>query len=201
MPSIFTLNQNIFVNESFSDVTPPKEKIINKEFDQCIFEHCNFSEAKFINCKFHECEFKNCNLSLIDISKSSFFDTKFTDTKAIGINWTTANWPQLKLNSPIKFYKCILNHSSFLGLYLKEIAIVECIAREIDLRECDCSEADFTDTDFENSLFNKTNLTKANFSNAINYNINIFNNQLKKTKFSRIEALSLLNSLDIEFVD
>ena len=79
--------------------------------------------------------------------------------------------------------------------------MIECCAHEVDFREADCTKADFSFTDFQNSLFNKTNLTQANFTEAINYNINIFFNQLKKAKFSLPEAQNLLRSLEIELVE
>jgi len=45
------------------------------------------------------------------------------------------------------------------------------------------------------------NLTGADFSEAVNYRINVFDNDLKKAEFSRYEAVSLLESLGIELVD
>lgn len=194
-------NQPVYINQHFKAINLCQTEIALKEFDNCIFEGCNFSETVFIKCKFYECKFINCNLSMINISGCSFFDIVFEDSKMIGINWAQAAWPNIKLISPIQFYQCILDHSSFFGLYLREIAIVECIAKEIDLRESDCTEADFTHTDFSKSLFGKTNLTKANFANAQNYSIDIFNNKVTKAKFSLPEATSLLNCLDIELLN
>lgn len=194
-------NQRVYINQNFNNINLSEKEISHREFDNCLFNSCNFTDTKFLNCKFYECQFSNCNLSMVNITGCTFFDTIFQDSKAIGINWTQAAWPRIKLSSPIKFFKCVINHSSFFGLSLKEIAIVECNAKEIDLREADCSEADFSDTDFANSQFGKTNLTKANFTEAINYNIDIFNNQIKKAKFSSAEAISLLRCLDIQLVD
>jgi len=194
-------DQDIYIDQDFTHLNLPGKEINSKEFDNCTFNGCNFSDAIFLNCKFYECKFINCNLSMITVIGSSFFDVAFEETKAIGINWAQAAWPRIKLNSPLRFYKCILNNSSFFGLGIKEIAMVDCKAKEADFREADCTEANFTYTDFGNSLFGKTNLTKADFSEAVNYNIDIFNNIITKAKFSLPEAMNLLSSLDIELVD
>lgn len=193
--------QDIYLDQTIKQINVPGHKIDNKEFDNCVFEGCNFSDAQFMNCKFYECKFIQCNLSMITVKECSFFDVVFEETKALGINWTQAAWPRIKLNSPLKFYRCILNNSSFFGLCITEIAMVECKAKEIDLRGADCREADFSYTDFAHGLFGNTNLAEANFSEAINYNIDLFHNNIKKAKFSLPEAMSLLNGLDIELVD
>lgn len=194
-------NKLVYTNQTFNHVDMSAQEISSKEFDNCIFNGCNLTETLFINCKFYECQFINCNLSMIKISGSTFFDTIFQDSKMLGIDWNQAAWPRIKLGSPLKFYKCVLNHSSFFGLSLKEIVITECSAQEIDLREADCSEADFNHTDFAGCQFGKTNLTKADFTEAINYNIDIFNNEIKQAKFSLPEATSLLKCLDIQLID
>ncbi|MEO8401695.1 MAG: pentapeptide repeat-containing protein [Gammaproteobacteria bacterium] len=194
-------NQDVYIDQNFSNIHLLENEIMAKEFDSCLFDACHFNDTKFINCKFYECKFVNCNLSMIGVKGCSFFDVVFEDTKAIGINWTEAAWPRIRLSSPFKFTKCILNHSSFFGLGLKEIVMHECIAKEVDFRDADCTEANFSYTDFANSLFGKTNLTKADFSEAISYDIDIFNNEIKKAKFCLPEATRLLNCLDIELVD
>lgn len=198
---ILLLDKALYLTHEFKNVDLSKKGIDSKEFDNCLFVNCNLSETVFINSKFYECKFTNCNLSMIKVKGCSFFDIIFEDSKTIGINWTEAAWPTIKLMSPLKFYKCVLDYSSFFGLSLKEVAIVECHAQEVDFREADCTEADFTYTDFSNSFFGKTNLTKADFTEAINYNIDIFTNIIKKAKFSLPEATNLLKCLDIGLID
>jgi fluoroquinolone resistance protein len=191
-------DQETYIDINFKNTELRAAAINSKEFDNCTFSGCNFSDSAFINCKFYECNFVNCNLSMVSVIGCSFFDVAFEDSKLTGINWTKASWPRIKLSSPFRFDKCILNNASFYGLGLKEIAIIECKAKEVDFRECDCSGANFTYTDFENSLFGKTNLAKADFSEASNYNIDLLNNNIKNAKFSLPEAINLLNSLEIE---
>lgn len=187
-----------YLSQHFKDLDWSEKNVDSTEFDNCTFSGCNFSHASFTQCKFHECHFIRCNLSLLKVAKCSFFDTFFEETKAIGINWTHAAWPNIKLVSPLRFNKCILNDSSFLGLSLAEMIMTECKAHDVDFRDADFTEADFSHTEFTNSLFNKTILKEANFAEAINYNINIFQNDVKRAKFTLPEAMSLLQHLDIE---
>ena len=61
--------------------------------------------------------------------------------------------------------------------------------------------SNFADTDFSNSLFSHADLSHANFSGAYNYRIDLQNTKLKGATFSRLEALSLLDGLEIKLVD
>ncbi len=155
----------------------------------------------FNKCKFIDCHFTKCNLSVAKIKYTKFSGVSFDACKMVGIDWTTAAWPRFAISSPIKFHKCVLNDSSFFGLSLEEIVLDECKAHDVDFREGNFSEANFTFTDFTSSMFGGTNLSGANFTEATNYNIDIYYNVIKRAKFSRQEAVRLLNGLDIELVD
>lgn len=201
MNNPFDSEQRIYLHQQYRDLQLSELEIKSKEFDNCIFTNCNFSGTYFNRCKFYECSFTGCNLSLVKVNQTSFFDIYFDKCKVIGINWTVAAWPSLKLSCPLKFTQCILNDSCFSGLSLREIEMSECKAHDVDFREADCSAANFMHTDFYNSLFNNTNLTEANFCEAINYRVNIYFNEIKQAKFSLPEATSLLNCLDIEIIE
>ncbi|MFP2768121.1 hypothetical protein [Oceanisphaera sp. KMM 10153] len=53
----------------------------------------------------------------------------------------------------------------------------------------------------QNSLFIRTKLHNVDFSEPGHFNINVLENTLTKARFSRYEALSLLENLGIELVD
>lgn len=180
-----------FSNNSYSDIV----------FENCTFHGCNFSDAKFYKCKFLESTFNNSNLSNLAVNYTRFVDVNFEECKLIGVNWTTADWPRLNLSSPLAFTQCIINDSSFFGLFLAELTLEHCKAHDVDFRSGNFSKAKFIHTDFTNSLFSKTNLKEADFSEAQNYTIDVFNNEIKGAKFSKYEALSLLDSLEIELVE
>ena len=190
-----------YLSANFKGLNLSNNELISKEFDNCSFTDCDFTEAILDKCKFIDCLFTKCNLSLIKINQSKFLDVTFEECKAIGIDWTKATWSNFRVSSPIKFYKCIINDSSFFGLSLEEIIIEECKAHDVDFREGNFIEANFSYTDFYNGLFGNTNLTRANFVEAINYNIDVYSNIILKAKFTRYEATRLLGSLGIELID
>ena len=188
-------------SETFKDMDFSGMEISSKEFEGCTFEKCDFSEAIFKRCNFVDCEFLGCNLSLVKIEYSKYSDVCFRDSKLIGINWTAATWPGLIFTSPIKFYKSILNDSSFYGLSLQDLVLEECKAHNVDFREGDFTNSNFTYTDLSGCFFSSTNLSGADFSEATNYDIDIYQNRIEKARFSRFEAVRLLDGLDIELVD
>jgi fluoroquinolone resistance protein len=188
-------------SERFENLDFAGIEISSKEFEGCTFEKCDFSEATFKRCNFVDCEFIGCNLSLVKIEYSKYSDVCFRDSKLIGINWTTAAWPGLIFTSPLKFYKSLLNDCSFHGLSLQDLVLEECKAHNVDFREGDFSNSNFTYTDLSGCFFSSTNLSGVDFSEATNYDIDIYQNRIEKAKFSRFEAVRLLECLDIELVD
>ena len=171
------------------------------EFEDCSFSECDFTETTFKRCRFIECAFTDCNLSVVKIGQSQFTDVSFEQCKLIGVDWTRATWSQLRLSASLAFKNCVMNDSSFFGLSLDEMKLVECKAHEVDFRNGSFCEAQFSYTDFTGSLFGKTDLSRADFTEAVNYDIDIFDNKLDKAKFTRHEAVRLLNSLDVELSD
>lgn len=190
-----------YLTKNFTDESFPGKEIRSTIFEECTFKSCDFSGARFKSCSFMDCGFSSCNLSVVNFDFSRFSDVVFHECKVIGIDWTKVTWPSIPLGCPLKFYKCVINDSSFFGLSLNEIEIEDCEARRVDFREGEFCEANLRYTDFSNSLFNGTNLTGADFTGATNYRINIYQNTIKKAKFNRYEAVSLLDSLDIELID
>lgn len=193
--------KNEYWSEKFNKVDFSGVEISSKEFEGCTFNECDFSEAIFEHCNFVDCEFSNCNLSVANIKFSKFSEVSFRESKLIGVNWSSISLSKYAFDTPMKFYKCILNDSSFFGLNFHELIIEECKAHNVDFREGDFSRANFTYTDFTGSLFSSTNLTGSDFSEATNYDIDIFENNIKQAKFSRYEAVRLLDCLEIELLD
>ena len=186
-----------YFQQEFTILDLANREVANKEFEACVFANCDFSNTSLKDCWFEDCEFNACNLSNLKVKGNSFANNKMKDTKAIGINWTEIDMPTVKIYNPVEFYNSNISHSIFIGMDLKEITITECQARNADFRDTDLSKSKLTHTDFLNSHFNNTNLTESDLSFAVNYDINIFNNIIKKAKFSLPEAVSLLSALDI----
>jgi len=192
---------NEYYAKSFVGLKLSAITIAENEFEDCEFDQCDFSRSNLARCKFIDCRFTGCDLSLINIEASHFRGVEFVDCKVAGVNWTKAHWPRLVLAPPLHFRKCVIDDSSFFGLSLAEVVIEECKAREVDLREANFSGARFSYSDLTNSLFGRTSLRGADFTEATGYNIDIFNNDITNARFSRYEALRLLDSLSIDLVD
>jgi uncharacterized protein YjbI with pentapeptide repeats len=186
-----------YQDETFVEIRLERAKISRSEFYNCTFRQCSFAETEFLKCRFSKCVFEGCDLSLIQVADSAFPGTRFVNSKVLGVNWTMADWSAYSLGEPLSFKKCSINHSTFIGLQMKGISIVDGVASDVDFRETDLSQANLSGTDFAKSLFSSTNLTEADFREAINYAINPAKNTLTRAKFSLPEAMSLLFSMDI----
>jgi RimJ/RimL family protein N-acetyltransferase len=204
--NLFTVQSKCKINDECFDQNFERfdlsgKMICSKIFENCKFDQCNFSETDFQKCRFCDCEFEHCNLSIIKIKGCSFSNVKFVDSKIAGVNWTEGAWPKIKLLCPIHFTKCDISHSTFFGMNLREVSIIECRANNVDFREADLTKANLTYSDFAESLFINSNLTEADFSYAENYRVDVTTNKTTKAKFMLPEAIALLYGLDIELVD
>ena len=144
-----------------------------------------------------DCTFVRCDLSLCSVEECSFTTTEFIDSRIIGVNWTEASWPALGLFDAIGFERCAISHSTFVGLRLRRVKIVDCVAHDVDFAEANLSEAVCVGTDFKDSRFLHTDLSEADFTGARNYAIAPTLNTLRKARFSLPEAMALLYGLDI----
>jgi len=190
-----------FLGKIFKNLQLEGAQLVSNEFHDCKFFHCTFVETIFQGCRFVNCIFQHCDLSLVQVPDSLFTNTHFEDSKVIGVNWAKAKWSATNFSDSIGFSKCVLSHSTFIGLNLSRFLVLDCMALDVDFRECDLSQADFSGTDLSESLFLGTNLTKADLSRARNYHIDPSQNILNQAKFSLPEAMSLLYSLDIDLSD
>lgn len=194
-------SQQQYFEESFKSLDLPDLVCIGTEFEECSFIDCTFTSATFESCNFINCSFTRCQLSLIRVPYTRFFAISFVECKVLGVDWTRANWSAYHKDFEISFRQSILNDSSFFGLTLQALVLDECKVQDVDFREGDFSHAVMTYSDFTHSLFMRTNLQSANFAEATQYSINILENQVQGAKFSKHEAVYLLEGLGIELVD
>ncbi|MBN1120829.1 MAG: pentapeptide repeat-containing protein [Anaerolineae bacterium] len=190
-----------FTGETFKNLALDAITVEEKEFVGCRFVGCTFQETIFRRCRFVDCEFRACDLRMINVADSSFRDVRFEESQVIAIDWTRAAWGKAGLLNKIGFVRCVLNYSTFVGLSLPELTLIESVARDVDFSETDLSGAKFAKTDLERSRFWNTNLTGADFSGAFNYSIDPANNTIKQARFSLPEAMALLYNLDIDLDD
>lgn len=186
-----------YEDQTFDGLALAGKEVRAKEFAGCTFVGCSFLETAFSACRFVDCEFVRCDLSLCRVEDCSFTSVKFIDSQVIGVNWTEASWPARGLFNAIGFERCAISHSTFIGLGLRRVEIIDCVARDADFAEADLTRANCAGTDFKDSRFLHTDLTEADFTGATNYAIAANLNVLRRTRFALPEAMSLLYGLDI----
>ena len=194
-------SQQQYFEETFKSLDLQDLVCVGTEFEECTFVDCNFTSATFERCNFINCSFTRCQLSLISVPYTRFFTVSFIECKLVGVDWTRATWSEFHKDFEISFRQSILNDSSFFGLTLQGLILDECKVQDVDFREGDFSHAVMTYSDFTHSLFMRTNLQSANFAESSQYSIIILENQVQGAKFSKHEAVYLLESLGIELVD
>lgn len=188
--------QQEFNVEAFKKLKYQDTTLERKLFYDCDFDSCVFQEVRFVGCRFYNCSFKDCDLSLSSVNDCLFSETAFMKSTLVGINWAQISQATL-IQKPFAFEQCILNYSTFIGLNLPKLHMVECVARDVDFAEVNLTDANLSKTDFAESHFRQTNLTRADFTDARNYTINPSSNTLTQAKFALPEALSLLRNMDI----
>ena len=194
-------SQQQYLEKTFTNLELQELLCTATEFEECSFVECNFRSATFAHCNFINCSFTRCELSLINLPYTRLFGLAFVECKLVGVDWTRATWSEYHRDFEISFRQCILNDSSFFGLTLHSLVLDNCKVQDVDFREGDFSTAVMIYSDFTHSLFMRTNLQGADFTDASQYSINVLENQLQGAKFSKHEAVYLLESLGIELVD
>ena len=190
-----------FIDQTFKRVTFRSKVIEHKTFDHCTFTHCSFSETHFDYCTFRDCTFTDCDLRLIHVQGSRFSQVTFEKCEVTYVNWTEGSWSKTGMLNLIRFNECNVSYCTFIGLTLKKMSVVKCIAHDVDFSEADLTSAVFKSTDLAESRFLNTNLTEADFTNATNYAISPLVNKVRNAKFSLPQALGLLAALEIKLVD
>ncbi|MCR9203514.1 MAG: pentapeptide repeat-containing protein [Halobacteriovoraceae bacterium] len=163
------------------------------EFLSCTFTGLNLSEKSFKNTRLVECSFKNCNLSNIDLTGSSLRDVSFEDCKLVGVNFsnTTSSFE-------LSFHRSVLHYCVFQELKIQKSTFKKCDLKEADFTGSDLKQSNFSETRLQGCHFSRCNLSLCDFREATDYSINFENNNVKKSKFSLPEAMTLLDQFDVE---
>ena len=194
------LSDTDYSQQTFNALSYTDSLIERTAFYDCRFEKCTFNDVRFVACRFYDCVFKDCDLSLSTVRDCAFSETTFEQSKLVGINWAEMSQDTL-IQKPLNFSQCALNYSTFIGLSLKGIRIIECTAWDVDFSDVDLTEADCKKTDFSESHFRHSDLTRADFTDAKNYAIDPEINTLVGAKFSLPEAINILRHMDIELIE
>ena len=193
-------NKNEFDDRIFKQITLESDLVSAKRFYDCTFTGCSFRETAFQDCLFDDCLFLDCDLTMIMVEGCSFKNTRFEKSKVIGVDWTFASWSGIQLQPPLSFLACSLDYATFIGLELPKISFKDCSLKDVEFTEAGLSGADFSGSVLAKSRFHHTTLRGANFVGAVDYFIDLTQNDAAGAKFSMPEAVSLLYALDIELV-
>lgn len=194
-------DQAQYHQQVFEELSACELELVSASFEGCTFKGCDFSAAVFRRCSFIECDFIACNLSVVSFGYSKLSAVRFIETKLIGVDWTAVTWPSLAVDAAVSFYRSILDQGSFHGLALEGLVMESCRAHQVDFGAGKFRNSSFTATDFSGAVFHHSDISGSDFSEATGFSIDVTHNRIDKARFSRFEALSLLENLGIELVD
>ena len=183
--------------EQFIELMMSEEKVVGIEFDDCTFKGCDFKASDFVGCRFIDCQFVSCDMNVVTFSGCRFESTCFSECKLNGVDWTKVDYSEFIHEAPFSFYASVLDYSSFFGEKLEGLSLRKCRLCEVDFREADLKGADLSETELRGSQFRHSDLSGANFEGATDYQIDLRINTITGARFSRDEALSLLEPLEI----
>ncbi len=184
--------EEFYKEEAFSALNEEEIRLSGAEFYKCRFESCSFGAYKITGARFESCQFVNCDFSLAIFKETELIDVEFDGCKLIGVDWTL-----IKNRLQCEFKNCKLDSSSFYGMPLKVLNMIDCSARDADFEEADLTKADLSGCDLLRAKFNGANLSGVDLRGARSYSIDPNKTKVKKAKFSMPEVLSLLDEFDI----
>lgn len=166
--------------------------LVDVDFGASEFVGCDLSGARLDRCGFEGCRFERCDVSRVELGRSQFTDVTFVDCRLTGLDW-----PDAAIGVTLAFERCVLDHSSFLGLNLQGLEVRDCRARSVKFSEADLTGADFKGTDLRRSRFNGADLTRADLSEASSVELDPAGSELNETRLPLSTALSVLRRLGI----
>jgi fluoroquinolone resistance protein len=184
---------NYFEEEEFTHLENETYLFQQGEYEACTFTGCELSEAMLSKSLFSNCSFINCNLSNAIMNGTSIQETEFTNCKLLGLRFDACNL----FGFAARFENCLLDHSSFVGMNLKNCYFNKCRLSHVDFSEADLSGISITLCDLADAVFDRTNLQRADFRQSQNFSISPDENQIKGARFSPDQVFRLLNKYQI----
>jgi len=176
------INQNNFEN------IIKEMSILDMHFYKIDFSWMKLSWKNFINCKFEK-----CNLSNVIINDTTLNNVDFIKSKIMWIKFNKIK----QILSNFNFFDCNIILCDFKSLKMTNTIFRDSKIFESDFYYTNLEWADFSFCEMQNTIFEKTILKKACFLWSSWFFIDPNKNNLIKAKFSRDNAIELLNSLDI----
>lgn len=192
------MEERYYEDETFGQLKLDGQVLAGYEFVDCTFENCAIDNCTLHRCKFSGCVFQSCSAANIKTESSQMKFAEFVNCNFVGINWSTLR-PDGRFAAPIsKIQNCRLKYNTFTGIAFRKFNFSGSSIVESMFGECELAESSFAACKLERTEFFRCDLRKADFRGATGYQIDIMSNQMKGAKFSYVEAINLLNSLDIK---
>lgn len=168
------------------------------KINHCVFRNCNFENVVLKNSVLSANKFENCTIMNPHAEFSEMTNSIFKSCNLIGVNWGDYRSNKSYLSLFQKLENNFLKYNSFILVDLKDFDFRTNAFHSALFEECNLSKSYFSECDLSDSQFIKSDLRKTNFTNAKNYYIDLQYCDLKGTKISMVEGLSLLSQLGIE---
>lgn len=149
-----------FVDHTFAGASAVNESVPGGEYERVRFERCTLTGTRFSGCHFDEVVFVHCELTTASFLNSTLRDVKFVNCRMMGVNWTTVR----PLTFSVRFEQCRLDNSTFSGMKLKGLHMVDCGLAGVDFSGCDLTSARFPKCDMAGATIRQATLNLADLT-------------------------------------
>ena len=170
-----------------------EEERENYEYEHCVFKSCDFTQATFLSNSFIDCEFYDSNLALTNLTRSILNGVKFVNCKILGVKFDLCN----DFIFDVSFEDCILDYSSFVRRKMPNTKFKNCSLKGVSFIETNLKQSFFDNCNLDEAIFLGANLQEVNFTSSYNYTINLQENFIRKTRFSKDGLDGLLRNFDL----
>lgn len=184
------LREAYFENETFTSLDLQNADLADKEFYRCTFENCQLQESRWKDTTLEACIVRGCNVTRAQLGRAALRDVRFESCKLMGIDWSN-----IGSNPEFSFADSGLSYCSFVGLSLRKMEFVRCVAREVNFFDLDLTDSDFTGTDLAGSTFRGCTLTRTDFSGTQGAFLDPAHNRMKDTRVPLESVVHLAKTL------
>ncbi|WP_159635956.1 pentapeptide repeat-containing protein [Erysipelothrix anatis] len=188
---------NYIEEQHFTDIEMCDESLDDQRYIDCTFENCKFENIELQNTTLLNCTFKKCTIINPTSNFGEVNNASFENCNLIGVSWGMFTGPSKHRRVLNAITNTFMKYNSFINLSLKKQSFVSNSFQGSSFELCELSEASFKACSLDATTFTNCDLKKADFRDARYYVIDITSNQLKGSKFSFPEALTLLEQTGI----
>lgn len=180
-------------NLKFENIDFNAQPLDKKEYEQCSFVGSLFYGVNIGERVFVDCEFVRCDFSMCAFESSALRGCRFVDCKMVGSNFMNA----AKVGFSVEFVNSKLDMSIFVGQSMLRTKFNHCSVVDCDFSEVNLSLSLFEGCDLSGATFSSTNLERVDFRSSYGYSISPNSNRVRGAKFSRFDAIGLLDEFGV----